>query len=49
MFDFKKIIDFPKSDLKQYGKILVKTHLKQIDKGIDADGEPFTKYSKVYR
>jgi len=49
MFDFKKIIDFPKSDLKQYGKILVKTHLKQIDKGIDANGKPFTKYSKVYR
>ena len=49
MFEFSKILHFPKHDLKSHGEKLVKTHLKQIDKGIDADGNQFTKYSKVYR
>ena len=48
MFDFKKMIQFTPSDLKQYGKILVKVHKKQIDKGIDAEGKPFKKYSISY-
>jgi len=49
MFNFRKLLEFTSSDLKSYGKSITAIHKKQIVKGIDADGESFTKYSKVYR
>ena len=48
MFDFKKIIAFTDRDLKSFGRTVAETHKRQILKGIDADGNQFTKYSKVY-
>ena len=49
MFSFSKIIKFESNDLKRFGSSLSRAHRKQIDNGIDANGNVFKKYSASYR
>lgn len=49
MFNFSKIIKFESNDLKRFGSSLSRAHRKQIDDGIDANGNVFKKYSASYR
>lgn len=49
MFKFSEILKFNSSALKMFGTSLTRAHRKQIDKGIDANGSTFKRYSSSYR
>jgi len=48
MFEFKKLLQFTDKELKTHARTLVDVHRKQIAKGVDHEGKPFAKYSKMY-
>lgn len=49
VFKIKEMMRFTPSDLKKFGEDITQTHVKQIKKGIDADGEEFAGYTDSYR
>ena len=49
VFKIKEMMRFTPSDLKKFGEDITQTHIKQIKKGIDADGEGFEGYTEPYR
>ena len=49
VFKIKEMMRFTPSDLKKFGEDITQTHIKQIKKGIDADGKEFEGYTEPYR
>ena len=48
VLNLKEVMKFTKSDLQEFGKDLVLTHISQAKKGIDAEGKTFEKYTPRY-
>jgi len=46
--NLKKLLEFQQRDIDEFGNKIAKTHVRQIQAGLDADGKQFPHYTSSY-